>query len=59
MASVPSLGTDTGAVLALSVLGAPLIARQLVAQAARPARVAATLAVLADAVGAAVQAADG
>lgn len=59
MATIPALGTDTGAILALSVLGAALIARQLVAQAACPARVAPALAVLAHPVQAAIQAANG
>lgn len=59
MATVPALGTDTGAIFALSVFGAPLIARQLVAQTACPSGIAAALSVLTNPIRAAVQTANG
>lgn len=54
---VPSLRAHAGTVLALAVLGAARIAHQLIAQAARPAVVAPAPSILADTVGATVQAA--
>lgn len=57
VAAVPALAADAGPVLALAVLRAARVAGQLVAALARPARPALAAALVAHAVGAAVQAA--
>jgi len=55
MFAVPSSGAHARAVPALSVLGAPVVARQLVAFVARPSGVAFALALIAFAVRSAVE----